>query len=321
MSAVANAKSLLVITNNNIGGSEYLLLKAYLQALRLKDGLTTHVVSLAGKLEKLDQQHSLVRPDRLTLIQKLAPRKFVLTFAKSENNVKNIQWQQSDKEVNFYISMENGVFQPNGMRFKVEGSTYDTILYFNLQDNSVLEKVFEPYKNLVNEAKHVSIGKPVGVPHQNVEAIQSDKANTLSEIVFEQIKEQLKPDLSTDVLAALLIETNRFKKEVKSANIFSVAAKLVDTGANLNNANQLSDKMANTGGGEQPKPQGQGAQGNQPSGQPADRQGQQGGQSRPQGDRSQQPGQSNQQQSQGERQAQPAAQVNNAQQSGGQPQA
>ena len=151
MSRIDDVNNLLVVTNPNISAVEYLCLVTLLTS-RHSDS-TTHIVSRQDGINMLTEKLPLPTSSKVELKEQISPRKFVLTFNKGAGNVKNIQWHQSDNEVNFYISMDDGHFKPDGMQFRPEGADYDAILYFNLANFQSVANVFDPYKHLLNEAQ------------------------------------------------------------------------------------------------------------------------------------------------------------------------
>jgi hypothetical protein len=241
MANLADFQKLLIIPNPQLTPAEYLSLVALVETARVNKPLT-HVIMTQAQLDKFNGVSPFPKSDKIEVKQVISPRKFILSFAKGESKVKNVQWNQSEKDVSMYISMENGAFKPDGMNFKIEGADYDAILYFNVNSFADVSKVFEPYKNLVNEAKHISLGKQLGVEHQQVELIVDNRHTTLAETVYAQIKGMNKVNLNR-IGGAILLETSRFKKPIKSPQIFHTFAQLLEAGGDLNEINALSDKI------------------------------------------------------------------------------
>jgi hypothetical protein len=250
MSNIADFNKLLIVPSPQLSPAEYLSLVALVESTRLNKPLT-HVILTPQQVEKLNTVTPFPKNERIEVKQAISPRKFILSFAKRDNKVKNVQWNQTEKDISLYISMENGSFKPEGMNFTAEGSDYDAVLYYNVANFADVAKVFEPYKNLVNEAKNVSLGKPLGIEHQEVEVIADAKFSTLAEIVFDHIKLPISKANAARLVAAIFAETGRFKKPIKSSSVFHTTAKLIEQGADLNEANAIADKVGQPAPGQQ----------------------------------------------------------------------
>lgn len=244
---ISKSNNLLIIPDRNIKPLDYLCLVCLVTATRDGKG-QTHIALSPEAIQPYTNFLPLPKIEGVELKQKISPKRFIMTFKKDQGNVENIQWHQSQDDISIYVSMEDGQFRPEGMGFKTEGSDYDTILYFNTADTSYVASVLAPYPGLSAEVKHAALGKPIGIEHQEVELVDKD-SQLLSEAIYKLAKSSLNKNLASKLVAAIMMETKRFRKPITGGRIFRALAELMEQGGDLTEANSISDKLT-------PKPTG-----------------------------------------------------------------
>lgn len=243
MSNLFSSQKLLVVVGPKISLSDYLVLTVVLEVLQKKqiqmDMLTTAPIPT--------EYAEIAALPKVNTISKLSPRKFILSFDKGNDVVKNIQWQQTDQKISFHISMDKGEFTPEGLNLATEGADYDSILYFRVNSFADVEAAFQSSASVVHQANNISLGGKFGIEHAKVELIEQPDAATLAETVVEEFKSQgTNAEHHTRLLSAILIETERLRKHVSGAKTFARCTELLNSGADLDTANALSDKAKKT---------------------------------------------------------------------------
>lgn len=238
MSTLSETNKLLVIPGANISFAEYLVLSVLIKKLSAK-GTT---VELAQTKPFPQSYTAAVSFPDVKKIDKLPPRKFILSFDKGSDVVKNIQWQQSDKKINFHISMEKGQFKPEGLNLATEGADYDSVLYYRINSFAEVQALFADFPSLVHEVKNVTIAQQFTIDNAKVELIDFAEASNFTEKAYLTAKQLgLDSESASVLLAAIIAASNRFKTNVGQKS-FSYAADLVSAGANIEMANNLVER-------------------------------------------------------------------------------
>lgn len=232
--SIFGAKKLLIIANGNLSAAHYALLVALISVLT-RNEIRTDLVGTSTVREDYTKAIGLPEVNQIAAI---AARKFVLTFDKGTESVRNVQWQQSDEQLSLHVELEHGHFTPGEPKVEITGADYDTIVYYNIDNFAELTPIFSEFPSIVDEVKHISIGKQLEITDQQVEAIIPTE-QSLTEFLYDHIKGQgTVAEDYTLVLAALILETERFTR-LSSAKTFSYMAEMINNGANLEDANKI----------------------------------------------------------------------------------
>ncbi len=231
-----DGRELLVITPGKLTLAEYLGLTAILTAtLNAKQAVSLHTLE---EIPAEVQKHAKL-PD-LKRVQKLSPRKYILSFDKGQTAVKSVQWQQLDQKLNFHISVDGGDLRTEGMQITKEGAAYDSILYYQIKSFEQTKSLFAEYPGAVNEATNMSIGTEFAIPNRKLELLGDRTLPNLIEQIYQILKPQgIKAEQATLLLAAIFSITDRFKSKSNAAT-FSTCTDLLKIGGNLDLANQIS---------------------------------------------------------------------------------
>jgi hypothetical protein len=235
------AKSTLVVVDSNLKLGDYLAYTVLLDILR-KNNQKLEVIQPKDFSPSLT---GIVQPPEVKQIKQLAPKRYVLSFDKGSDQVKNIQWHQAGEKINIYVSMENGQFSASGMKLQPEGSDYDTILYFGVKDYQQVQPLFSNFPAVVSQAKNISFGWTFAIPHGKVELIRGENNETTAELVYQYGQGKgMTPEHYSRLLASVFAATDRFNSQTTRAKTFTLCADLITNGANLQRANTLVDRTA-----------------------------------------------------------------------------
>ncbi len=251
MSTIASAKKLLVVPNPKLKPGEYLPFTVLLEVLNKN----VEKIDLCLPQSFDSKLTAAAKLPEVNIIKSVSPRRFVLTFNKGDDQVKNIQWQQSDEKISVYISMDKGQFDTGGMKMKAEGGEYDTILFYGVTDYSQVEGVFKNFPALVHEAKNVSIGGAFAIPHGKVELNRGEQGETIAELVYSEISGKgATPEHYSRLLSSVFLTTRRFANPNTRPKTFKSCAEFISNGANLGRANSIADQLKSEGSKEKTKP-------------------------------------------------------------------
>ncbi|MCA9379307.1 hypothetical protein KC640_02670 [Candidatus Dojkabacteria bacterium] len=250
MSTLSESRKLLVLPGSSVSFAEYLVLVALIKKLIAKGT----EVSIAQAKPFPQNFTSVVSFPEVRKIDKLPPRKFILSFDKGSDVVKNIQWQQSDQKINFHISMEKGQFKPEGLNLDIEGADFDTILYYRVNSFAEVQQLFADFPGIVHEVKNVTIAEQFTINNAKVELVDFAEASNFTEKAHLAVKQLgLDSESASILLAAIIGASSRFKTNVGRKS-FSYAAELVTAGASIEMANNLLERSQ--GGSAKSTPQG-----------------------------------------------------------------
>lgn len=243
MSTILNARKPLVIIGKQLTQADYFALAVLLDIMTKK----TSKVEIAPLAELNSGMASSAKLPDLKKVTKLPPRKYILSFDRADTSVKNIQWQQNDKNISFHISMEKGEFKPQGLDLKVEGADYDHFIYFKVTSFDEVKSLLQDYPAFATEVKHTSVGGKFTIEHTRVELVDHSDANTIGEQVYLELRGQgLNAEHNTKLLTSILLATSRFKSNVTGAKTFARVAELINGGASLESANKVQSEPNKT---------------------------------------------------------------------------
>lgn len=219
---VIESKKLLIISDQSLSKSDELCLSA------LIDGLADRSIDLY-------RPNSAKTYPNVNYISELSPKRYVLSFNRSNGSIKNVQWQQTDTEISLHISMDDGAFTPENMRFQTHGSDFEQVILFNVSDTTLVDKLFAGAD--LKTTKFISIGVPV--------VSTSFKATPLGSAptIIEQLFGELKPSKNayTKLAAAILISTDRLQSEFRP-ELLNILAQIVPQSDGMASINKLVEE-------------------------------------------------------------------------------
>lgn len=240
MNQIFTASKLLFVPNKQLNPAAFMAFTVLLEILA-KQGVSLDLCLP----EELDPTLTKMIPiDDVNIVSKVAASKFIISFDKQspEQVVKNIQWHQTDSQINLHVALENGELDSSSMKLTSEGGNYDVVLFFGVTDFSQVEKGFRDLPELLQSTKNISVGGAFAIPHGDVELHRGEQGETLPELIYSQVQGKgATPEHYSRLLAAILLTTNRFKNSNVKPQTFKVGASLMAEGANLARANSLID--------------------------------------------------------------------------------
>lgn len=236
---LSKAQKLLIVTENSVEVDHFLSLAALTHVLSASKEVT---IATIGTLPSIP---GVSLPEKVEVIEKVTPRKYVLSFAKNDNQVKGVQWQQNETAISFHISMDGGNFNPAGMELHTEGGDYDSILFFNVGAYANVESIFSEFPAILGEADILAFYKPVAVPHVEAKVEEPKSPISLGEFLYASLQKQLNKTTANMLLAAILSGTDRLTK-LFTTNTLTVSGDLARAGADLNSANALLNPQPET---------------------------------------------------------------------------
>ena len=176
-------------------------------------------------------------------VEKLPEQKFLLQFKKQPNKIKSIQWNQSEDNVNLYVTMDDGVFNEKDFDFHYLGGVYEKIFLIDIASFGELKNFkIDEYKYLFEKTEVVALGKEFKEPLSKLTVVYNPENPGVSEDLYDYIEKEnltLSPKTANSILAGIHFATNNFQEQIKNPKTFQTAAKLMEKGAKPTEAVEL----------------------------------------------------------------------------------
>jgi nanoRNase/pAp phosphatase (c-di-AMP/oligoRNAs hydrolase) len=176
----------------------------------------------------------LPKPQRI--LQEISgARDFVLSFDTERNKIKHIRHEEKDGKFNIFITPEKGAVDPRDFSFILAKFKYDLIVVVGSPDLEKLGKIYSDNTDLFFEVPVANIDH--GSDNDNFGQINlvNITASSSSEITAELLenvdKEAVDKNIATCLLAGLIGATESFQKKNTTPKALSLAAGLMDLGA------------------------------------------------------------------------------------------
>ncbi|MBD3280460.1 hypothetical protein GF389_02965 [Candidatus Dojkabacteria bacterium] len=196
-----------------------------------EDSHDVEVLAAGSAPEKLSQNLSR---KNVKFIEKLPEQKFLLQFKKQENKIKSIQWNQSEDNVNLYVTMDDGNFNEKDFRFHYLGGVYEKIFLINVGSFGDFKNFKEEYKYLFEKTEVIALGKEFKDPLSNLTVAYNPENPGVSEDLYDYTQKtnlELSEKSANSILAGIYFATNNFKEQIKNPKTFETSAKLMEKGA------------------------------------------------------------------------------------------
>ncbi|MBN1331814.1 hypothetical protein JW978_02920 [Candidatus Dojkabacteria bacterium] len=168
-------------------------------------------------------------------VENLPEQKFLLQFKKQPNKVQSIQWNQTEDNVNLYVTMTDGLFNEKDFDFQYQGGTYEKIFLLNIESLSDLVGFnSQIYKYLFENTDVIALGREFKDPLAKLGVIYNPVNSGISEDMYDFTEKEgvkLTPQAANSILAGIYFATDNFKEQIKNPKTFQVAAKLMESGA------------------------------------------------------------------------------------------
>lgn len=194
-------------------------------------------MALFYTLKDLDKNVNLVietLPEKLKFLSPSLdfisyPKNFVISVPSSVAKISQIYYEKTNEDLKIHLTIENGNIKKDNLAFYFSETKPDLIITIGIKDyaKELSEKLNSygflldcPILNIDNSQDNKNFGK-----------INIVKDCSIAEIIFS-FAENIKKEASLCLLTTLVIYTDNFKNKI-TANVFSLASKLMNNGADL----------------------------------------------------------------------------------------
>jgi hypothetical protein len=173
----------------------------------------------------------------------MPPKKYKLSL---ENNspVSNVQWKQESDKLDLFVTIENGSLKQQDLKTEYAGKRYKKIFIINQDEKSNFEQeIYQNNSDLFNFGEIISIKSTTSENVKNTTQINDETLTSISENMFKYIGEDnLNSKQSTYLLAGIFEATKQFTTKIKSEECLLISAKLIQKGADNQQAASLLNK-------------------------------------------------------------------------------
>lgn len=256
MESLSSSKNILILLSPSLHKNNLYLVTA-LGTLLVRSGKTVSILlenkekvgSNGNALEKIVIDRKILN---LNLIDKILPKKTIITVNKGNSKIKNVLWKEEAESLLFQIESVEGNFEIKDVDFKTSGTEADTIIFVGCKEINDLSSLYSTNPTLFTNAYSINLDNGNG----NLRFAKSNyvmEGETFTKVFMNFLNDSgliISSQESTLFLHTLLLETKVFTSRLeKSEGIFETALELIKLGANyseaLNNYNSLTQNAVN----------------------------------------------------------------------------
>lgn len=162
-------------------------------------------------------------------------RDFVLSFDTNRNKIFGIRQVKTEDSFNIYVTPEKGAIDPRDFSFILAKFRYDLAIVIDCQDLEKLGKLYSQNTDLFYEVPIINIDHRS--ENENfgqinlIDVLASSSAEIITNFILENSPDLIEKNIATCLLAGLIGATDSFQKKNTTPKSLSVAAMLMDRGA------------------------------------------------------------------------------------------
>ena len=183
----------------------------------------------------LNQKYNfLPRPERL-MTEISGARDFVLSFDTTRNKIIGLREEKTGDHFNIYVTPEKGSVDPRDFSFILAKFKYDLVVVIDCPDLEKLGQLYAKNTDLFFEVPVVNIDHRSDNDNFGQINLVNVTASSASEILLEMLQnldtEAIDKNIATCLLTGLISATDSFQKKNTTPKALSLAASLMDKGA------------------------------------------------------------------------------------------
>jgi len=160
---------------------------------------------------------------------------FIISLDISRTKVDQFKYNIKDNKLNIHITPRNGYFQAHDVEMKKGKSKFDLIIALGAASLENLGEIYSQNAEIFYEAPIVNIDYRASNEKFGEINLIETAASSVAEIIYSLFADPEAPkidqDIATCLLAGIIHATNSFQGASTTPSAFTVAAKLVEAGA------------------------------------------------------------------------------------------
>ena len=245
MTSLQNSKKILVTTSPDLTIDKYIAIHTIATSLKSDLNKEVHIGISKNPSDKFT---NILPMKGIKIINKLSPKKYLLEFRGQKNKVKNIQWNQENDKLNFYLTMGQGEFNSSDHSIKITGSDYQMVIMVGVNNLSELGAIFQEGKEVMKSAEIISVGGKIKDEPLKIGEEIDEKHSSISEDTYffmQKFNLKINANRATNLLAGIFSATDNFNKNLRDPKTFITCAELIRKGGSNEIASKLFDNNQN----------------------------------------------------------------------------
>lgn len=231
---VTGSKHILILLPENPQGDYFCSALAIAHFCDLKSIKTT--IAFTDPYESISLFEFLPKPSNTEVTHSIAgTRDLIISFKTKYNKILDVKTQQTDNELNIYVTPERGMIDSRDFSFLPGKFPYDIIITIGATDRESMGKLYEEIPDIFYELPIINIdNKSANEQFGQVDIINTVTSST-SEIVsdiFDKLNGIKMTELPANcLLAGIISETNSFQNHKTTPRAMTLASNLIERGA------------------------------------------------------------------------------------------
>ena len=231
---VTDSSHILVLLPENPQGDHFCAALAIAHFCDLKSIKTT--VAFADPYEKISLFSFLPKPTSTEITNSISgSRDLILSFNTKYNKILDIKTNQTEEELNIYITPEKGMVDSRDFSFLPGKFPYETIITLGATDKESMGVLYEEIPDIFYELPIINIDNKSANEQFGQVDILNNIASSISEIIgdiFENIsKNNMSKNCAQCLLTGIISETHSFQNHKTTPKAMTLASGLIESGA------------------------------------------------------------------------------------------
>lgn len=224
-------KNFLIIISQNFAGSigSALALSKILEKIDKKTNIFS-TINISEKYDFLPNIKSIKNsPESL--------KNFVIIIDCKNSKIEKLGYNLENNKLKIHITPESGSIEAKDVSFETSGNSFDAIITINVKKIDDLGNFYDQNSEMFYNIPVINIDYSEGNNYFGKINLIDSKATSSAEIILSLIesiyaeKSLIDEDVATNLLSALIEDTNSFQNPNTTPKAFSVAAQLIGAGA------------------------------------------------------------------------------------------
>jgi len=163
-------------------------------------------------------------------------KKFTLNINIAQTGLEDLAYDIHGSNLKIYLSPKQGEFEPEDFKLETGEFTYDLIITVDTPELEALGKLYDYHRDIFFKMPLINIDHHLTNEQYGHLNIIDITASSVSEIVFQLVKnllpEEIDSEIATCLLTGLIDKTKSFKSVGVTPQALSIASELMKLGAN-----------------------------------------------------------------------------------------
>jgi len=231
---VSDSKHILILLPENPQGDYFCAALAIAHFCDVKSIKAT--IAFTDPYEHVSLFEFLTPPTNTEVAHSIAgSRDVIISFKTKYNKILDVKTEQTDEELNIYVTPERGMIDSRDFSFLPGKFPYDIIITIGAGDKESMGKLYEEIPDIFYELPIINIDNKSANEQFGQVNIINTVASSTSEVVsdiFDKLNSaKMTKDTANCLLAGIISETNSFQNHKTTPRAMTLASNLIESGA------------------------------------------------------------------------------------------